>query len=671
MFKQNKNKKWTPPDNYHTINTYVELVKKDIEQSKTFPPKKIRSHLSKDENVALKDLSKQDDIIVTNADKGGAVVTMDVNYYIREAKRQLNEPKNFKVLAKDPTKTNNDLINQTIDRFSKEQLINDNITNGLKNPSPTTPQFYISSKIHKEGNPGRVMISSINCHTANISKYVDYYLQPIVKQIPSYVKGTKDFINKINAVKSVPKNSYLVTMGLRSLYTNIPNTEGISVVKRAFYNYSKKTTSTKVITTFLALILTLNNFVFNCIHYLQIKVCAMGTICSPAYANISMLNFKLKYIYPYIKNKAKMFLRFTDNLFMIWTGSEQELLDFMSDLNKKHSSIKFEFKYSQRKIEFLDVLFCKDHNNMHQTTIYRKQTDRQNYLDARSEHSTLLKDSIPYSQSLRIKRICSSQQEFLNHTAKMINQFQKSGYDRSLIEQQINKSNLQGREQLLKAKKKETATNIPLSLKYNRTLPKIKEIVMKPWNLLHIKPNLAEIFQNPPILAFRRNKNLRDIIGTKFIENGNIKRKFTNRIRGKCTPCLANNRTQCCEQILHTTTFRSNQMNRIFHIYHNLNCKSKYVIYLLECTKCKIQYVGKAQTEFKIRLNNHPKDVWKPDAIPASRNFSDKNHSLNSHAKFMLTEQIRHVDINTEKINERLKQRENFWILTLETLTPK
>ena len=41
----------------------------------------------------------------------------------------------------------------------------------------------------------------------------------------------------------------------------------------------------------------------------------------------------------------------------------------------------------------------------------------------------------------------------------MINQFRKRGYDRSLIEQQINKANLQEREQPLKAKKKETATN--------------------------------------------------------------------------------------------------------------------------------------------------------------------------------------------------------------------
>ena len=76
----------------------------------------------------------------------------------------------------------------------------------------------------------------------------------------------------------------------------------------------------------------------------------------------------------------------------------------------------------------------------------------------------------------------------------MINQFQKRGYDRPLIEQQINKANLQKRERFLKEKKKETATNIPLSLKYIRTLPKIKEIVVKHWHLLHITPNLAEIF---------------------------------------------------------------------------------------------------------------------------------------------------------------------------------
>ena len=95
---------------------------------------------------------------------------------------------------------------------------------------------------------------------------------------------------------------------------------------------------------------------------------------------------------------------------MIWKVSEQELPDFMSEWKKKHPSIKFEFKYSQTQIELL-VLVYKDQNTMLQITIYRKQTNQQNYLDAWSEHSKFLKDSIPYSQALQIKRICSSQQQ--------------------------------------------------------------------------------------------------------------------------------------------------------------------------------------------------------------------------------------------------------------------
>ena len=97
--------------------------------------------LSKDEKQ--KDLLKRDDIIITNAGKGIAVVTMDVNDHAREAKRQLNHSKNCKVLAIDPTTSNNELVNQTTDRFKKEQLINENIANGLKNQSPGTLQFYL------------------------------------------------------------------------------------------------------------------------------------------------------------------------------------------------------------------------------------------------------------------------------------------------------------------------------------------------------------------------------------------------------------------------------------------------------------------------------------------------------------------------------------------------
>ena len=177
LFKQSKNKKWTPPNNHHTISTYVEAVKKYIEQIKTVTPRKIRPNLSKDEKLALKYLSRRDDIIVANADKGDAVVIMEVNDCVREAKSQQNDSKNYKVLVKDPATTNNNLVNQTINRFKKEQLINENIANELKNQSPRTPQFYISPKIHKEDNPGRPVEILINCLTTNISKYINYILK--------------------------------------------------------------------------------------------------------------------------------------------------------------------------------------------------------------------------------------------------------------------------------------------------------------------------------------------------------------------------------------------------------------------------------------------------------------------------------------------------------------
>ena len=75
-------------------------------------------------------------------------------------------------------------------------------------------------------------------------------------------------------------------------------------------------------TAFVALILTLNNFVFNSNFYLQINGCAMGAICAPAYANIFMAEFEQKYIYPLIKDKSILFLRYIGDTFMVWTKSE-------------------------------------------------------------------------------------------------------------------------------------------------------------------------------------------------------------------------------------------------------------------------------------------------------------------------------------------------------------
>ena len=48
-----------------------------------------------------------------------------------------------------------------------------------------------------------------------------------------------------------------------------------------------------------------------------------------------------------------------------------------------------------------------------------------------------------------------------------------------------------------------------------------------------------------------------------------------------------------------------------------------HIIYLMECTLCEKQYIGKAVTSFKIILNKYRKDVEKPDGILACRRVQE------------------------------------------------
>ena len=53
----------------------------------------------------------------------------------------------------------------------------------------------------------------------------------------------------------------------------------------------------------------------------------------------------------------------------------------------------------------------------------------------------------------------------------------------------------------------------------------------------------------------------------------------------------------------------SKNYNNIQELRNNTNCETEYVIYLMECIICNLQYVLKNETPFNIRLNNHRKDV--------------------------------------------------------------
>ena len=71
----------------------------------------------------MKHFAKRRDIIITTADKGGAVVIMNTENYIKEANRQLSDKNNYKILQTDPTLQHNKMVNDKLHRFKSENLL--------------------------------------------------------------------------------------------------------------------------------------------------------------------------------------------------------------------------------------------------------------------------------------------------------------------------------------------------------------------------------------------------------------------------------------------------------------------------------------------------------------------------------------------------------------------
>lgn len=72
----------------------------------------------------------------------------------------------------------------------------------------------------------------------------------------------------------------------------------------------------------------------------------MGT----SYANIFMARLEEKHIKPLTKGRLERYLRYADNIFDIWKGTEKEMQNFFNQFNKKHPPIKFDQKYSKLEI---------------------------------------------------------------------------------------------------------------------------------------------------------------------------------------------------------------------------------------------------------------------------------------------------------------------------------
>ena len=236
-----------------------------------------------------------------------------------------------------------------------------------------------------------------------MSAFIGEILRRYSKLAKSYVKDTSHFLHLTKNLR-VEESDLLITVDVTALYTNIPHTDGINRVVKFIRKHGATPQEIELCENLLQHILQKNYFQFNDKMYLQTSGTAMGTRCAPNYAIIFMAEIEEDFLNSQTL-KPTTWLRFIDDIFMVWNHSNEELTEFIKDLNNFHSTIKFTMESSEYGLPFLDTFIYKE-DNILKTRVYHKPTDNKQYLLYTSCHPKNQKDAIHYGLLVRAKRIC-------------------------------------------------------------------------------------------------------------------------------------------------------------------------------------------------------------------------------------------------------------------------
>ena len=630
-------------------------------------PKIIKhSNISKSEFTSLQSLARDNSIVIKKSYKSGTIVVMNKSDYIAEVERQLHNSEYYENLVSDPSKEVQSRISDCIQKLSAE---NPNICDAFDTfPSEIrTPKFYILPKTHTKidaslplGYPGRPIVSACNSSTDNISKYIDYVLKPLMQSLPSYVKDTTNFIQKLKSFKLSHANSYLVTLDVSSLYTNNPHNDGLDACRRFLTSdtYTRNQLPVECLLSLIRLVLENNHFQFNNDNYIQKMGTAMGSPMAPAYASL----FMGKLEQDFLKSRSlapSIWLRFLDDIFMVWDHSIESLHSFIDALNSFHPSIKFTYNISTKTVNFLDVTVSKSENLEFVTNVYVKSTNVHQYVEYSSCHPKSCKNGIPYSQGKRYRRIISNDKKFEESILQLRDFFLERNYPASIVDEALgNVSSLTQDEALQTSIKTGDKNVIPFVIEYNPSLPNIGLVINKYWDLLQLSQSASvnSVHAYKPILAFKRPKNLRDyLVHSSFVDE-------THHFSQTC------DRRRCshCKNIIKTDVFTSRGTQASFKMRFSTSCTSQNVIYLVECKRCNMQYIGQTNQQVSRRMNSHRFDINTYDgqgyATNVALHFNSDSHSVDD---------FRFVPIDV--VNNEMDRlcKETYWIHKLDTLYPK
>ena len=290
--------------------------------------------------------------------------------------------------------------------------------------------------------------------------------------------------------------------------------------------------------------------------------------------------------------------------------------------------------------------------------LYVKPTEKHQYLRMDNCHPRHCKASIPFSQALKLRRICSDDRIYLNKTCEFKQYCLSRGYNEQHLEKEFNRALDIMREASLQSKpNQEKPARIPLVVAYHPILPSFHLITKRHLSILHTSEQLREALRHPLLIAFRRPRNLKDLLvcATLTITSHESPGNHLCRAPGCKT----------CPILMATDEFSGHTTEKVFKVKFSASCKSSNVIYLIMRRRCGLQYVGETGQQLHMWVNGHRYAIaqQRTEESPVAAHFNSRTHT-ESDMSVMVIELARSRDACLRKI------RESRWMRTLGTSSP-
>ena len=371
-----------------------------------------KSNISKEEFLGLKSLTGDKTITIVPADKGRATVIMKKEEYEEKMKVLLSDTNTYKKLDHDPTKEYKKDMKKMIDNWEKEKPLPPGLKRFIQPTSENIPAIYGTPKIHKSNYPLRPIVSGIGSITYNAAKVLTRILQPLVGQSDYHIQNSNDFVDKIKD-KGLSPGLEMLSYDVSALFTSIPVDEAIRVIRQALDRDKELTKRTPLnvdqICELLQFCLNTTYFTYQHVFYQQTHGAAMGSPVSPIVANLYMEDFEKRAIQS-APEKPRMWYRYVDDTFVVM--HEYDVDTFTQHLNSQNRFIKFTTeKAEDGRLPFLDTKISFGEDGQFETSVYRKPTHTDAYLNFASNHPVQHKRSVVNTLVNRARKICSSEEQ--------------------------------------------------------------------------------------------------------------------------------------------------------------------------------------------------------------------------------------------------------------------